>query len=187
MIKICFLGAGSTIFARRLLSDIFSLLELAEVSISLFDIDPMRLATSEIVACTLAKESKVATTISSTTDRRAALDGADYAIGMFQVAGYKPGTVVDFEIPKNYGLRQTIADTMGIGGVHAGPTDNPRAPGYVPRYGTSVSGGYISQPRQSDGDELLGYQQGEQNQDGGIMSQCPGNGRTASADDGCAH
>ena len=117
MVKICFLGAGSTIFARRLLSDILSLPELGEVSISLFDIDPMRLATSEIVACTLAKESQVATTIFCTTDRRAALDGADYAIGMFQVAGYKPGTVVDFEIPKKYGLRQTIADTLGIGGI----------------------------------------------------------------------
>jgi alpha-galactosidase len=117
MVKICFLGAGSTIFARRLLSDILGLPELAEVSISLFDIDPVRLATSEIVARTLAKESQVATTISCTTDRRAALDRADYAIGMFQVAGYKPGTVVDFEIPKKYGLRQTIADTLGVGGI----------------------------------------------------------------------
>lgn len=117
MVKICFLGAGSTIFARRLLGDILNLPELAEVSISLFDIDPARLATSEIVARALAKEAQVATTISCTTDRRTALDGANYAIGMFQVAGYKPGTVVDFEIPKKYGLRQTIADTLGIGGI----------------------------------------------------------------------
>jgi alpha-galactosidase len=117
MVKICFLGAGSTIFARRLLGDILSLPDLGEVSISLFDIDPVRLATSEIVARNLAQEAKVFTTIFCTTDRRAALDGADYAIGMFQVAGYKPGTVIDFEIPKNYGLRQTIADTLGIGGI----------------------------------------------------------------------
>jgi alpha-galactosidase len=117
MVKVCFLGAGSTIFARRLLGDIFSLPELSEVSVSLFDIDPVRLATSEIVARELAQGAQVAVTISCTTDRRAALEGADYAIGMFQVAGYKPGTVVDFEIPKKYGLRQTIADTLGIGGV----------------------------------------------------------------------
>jgi alpha-galactosidase len=117
MAKICFLGAGSTIFARRLLGDIFSLPELAEVSISLFDIDPVRLATSDFVASTLAHEAQVPATISCTTDRRAALDGADYAIGMFQVGGYKPGTLVDFEIPKKYGLRQTIADTLGVGGI----------------------------------------------------------------------
>ncbi|MCK4472510.1 MAG: alpha-glucosidase/alpha-galactosidase, partial [Anaerolineae bacterium] len=56
----------------------------------------------------------------ATTDRRVALDGADYAISMFQVAGYKPGTVIDFEIPRRYGLRQTIADTLGIGGIMRG-------------------------------------------------------------------
>ena len=55
--------------------------------------------------------------IEVTTDRKRALDGADYVISMFQVAGYKPGTVTDFEIPKKYGLRQTIADTLGIGGI----------------------------------------------------------------------
>jgi alpha-galactosidase len=59
-------------------------------------------------------------TIEATTDRRRALDGADYAICMIQVAGYKPGTVIDFEIPKKYGLRQTIADTLGIGGIMRG-------------------------------------------------------------------
>ena len=58
--------------------------------------------------------------IETTTDRRQALDGADYAISMFQIAGYKPGTVIDFEIPKKYGLRQTIADTLGIGGIMRG-------------------------------------------------------------------
>jgi alpha-galactosidase len=55
--------------------------------------------------------------IEATLDRRRALDGADYAISMFQIGGYKPGTVTDFEIPKKYGLRQTIADTLGIGGI----------------------------------------------------------------------
>lgn len=117
MVKICFLGAGSTIFAKRLLSDILSFPELSEVSISLFDIDEERLATSETVARKLSYATHAGASIFSTTNRREALDGANYAIGMFQVAGYKPGTVVDFEIPKKYCLRQTIADTLGIGGI----------------------------------------------------------------------
>ena len=120
MPKITFIGAGSTVFARNLLGDILSFPELAEAHISLFDIDAARLATSEIVARKLAEELDAHPTVEATTDRRAALDGADYAICMIQVAGYKPGTVVDFEIPKRYGLRQTIADTLGIGGIMRG-------------------------------------------------------------------
>jgi len=117
MPKITFIGAGSTVFAKNLMGDILSFPELANATLSLFDIDAERLRTSEIVAHRVAEALKVKPTITATTDRRAALDGADYAIAMIQVAGYKPGTVVDFEIPKKYGLRQTIADTMGIGGI----------------------------------------------------------------------
>jgi alpha-galactosidase len=94
--------------------------ELAGSDISLFDIDAQRLRTSEVVAHRVAETVKAQPKITATTDRRAALDGADYAIAMIQVAGYKPGTVVDFEIPKKYGLRQTIADTLGIGGIMRG-------------------------------------------------------------------
>src|SRR5215216_1491250 len=120
MAKIAFIGAGSTVFARNLLNDIFSFPELGESTISLFDIDKERLKTSEIVARNVAKAAKASPTIEATTDRRQALDGADYAISMFQVGGYKPSTVIDFEIPKKYGLRQTIADTLGIGGIMRG-------------------------------------------------------------------
>jgi alpha-galactosidase len=120
MPKIAFVGAGSTIFAKNLMGDILSFPELADSTISLFDIDPARLHTSEIVAHKIAEALDIHPTIETTTDRRAALDGADYAITMFQIAGYKPGTVVDFEIPKKYGLRQTIADTLGIGGIMRG-------------------------------------------------------------------
>jgi alpha-galactosidase len=120
MPKITLIGAGSTVFAKNLLSDILSFPELAGSQISLFDIDAERLATSEIVARKLAAELNAHPTIDATTDRRRALDGADYAIAMIQVAGYKPGTVVDFEVPKRYGLRQTIADTLGIGGIMRG-------------------------------------------------------------------
>jgi len=115
--KITFIGAGSTIFAKRLLVDILGFPALANAIISLHDIDEERLCTSEIVARKVAQALDAHPTIEATTDRRAALDGADYAICMIQVAGYKPGTVVDFEIPKKYGLRQTIADTLGIGGI----------------------------------------------------------------------
>ena len=120
MPKITFIGAGSTVFAKNLMGDILSYPELAEATISLHDIDEERLRTSVIVANKVAETLGVKPTIEATTDRRAALDGADYAISMIQVGGYKPGTVIDFEIPKKYGLRQTIADTLGIGGILRG-------------------------------------------------------------------
>ncbi len=120
MPKITFIGAGSTVFARNLLGDIFSFPELSGSTISLFDIDADRLRVSERVAQALSTSLDAGARIEATTDRRQALDGADYAINMIQVAGYKPGTVIDFEIPKKYGLRQTIADTMGIGGIMRG-------------------------------------------------------------------
>jgi len=120
MPKITFIGAGSTVFAKTLMGDILSFPELADCTISLHDIDEARLHTSEIVAHKVAQAVDASPIIEATTDRRAALDGADYAIGMFQVAGYEPGTVTDFEIPKKYGLRQTIADTLGIGGIMRG-------------------------------------------------------------------
>ena len=120
MTKITFIGAGSTVFAKNLLGDILSFPELADSTISLMDIDPVRLQTSEIVAHKAADFFEAKPKIEATLDRRQALDGADYAISMFQVGGYKPSTVVDFEIPKKYGLRQTIADTLGIGGIMRG-------------------------------------------------------------------
>ncbi len=120
MAKITFVGAGSTVFAKNLLGDILSLPELAGSTIALHDIDQVRLDTSEIVAHKTAAAVGAKPVIESTTDRRAALDGADYVITMFQVGGYEPATVVDFEIPKQFGLEQTIADTLGIGGIMRG-------------------------------------------------------------------
>ncbi len=120
MPKITLIGAGSTVFARNLMGDILSFPELADCSLSLHDIDLERLRTSEIVAHKVAGTLNAHPAIEATTDRRAALDGADYAISMFQVGGYEPSTVIDFEVPKKYGLRQTIADTLGIGGIMRG-------------------------------------------------------------------
>ena len=117
MPKIAFIGAGSTVFAKNLMGDILGFPELADATISLMDIDGERLKTSKVVAHKVAKALNANPTIEATTNRREALKGADYVICMIQVAGYKPGTVIDFEIPKKYGLRQTIADTLGIGGI----------------------------------------------------------------------
>lgn len=120
MPKITLIGAGSTVFAKTLLGDILSFPELAESTISLYDINAQRLRTSEIAAHKVAKFLNVRPSIEATIDRRAALDGTDYAITMFQVGGYEPGTVIDFEVPKKYNLRQTIGDTLGIGGIMRG-------------------------------------------------------------------
>jgi alpha-galactosidase len=115
--KITFIGAGSTVFAKKLIGDILSFRELADFTICLYDIDENRLTSSEIVSKRIASTLGAPSKIEVTTDRSRALDGATYAINMIQVGGYRPCTVTDFEIPKRYGLRQTIADTLGIGGI----------------------------------------------------------------------
>src|SRR4051812_1271745 len=111
------IGAGSVVFAKNLLGDILSYPELDGCEIALMDIDPERLRVAEIVAHRVADAAGAQPTIVATTDRCRALDGADYAVNMIQVGGYKPSTMIDFEIPKKYGLRQTIGDTLGIGGI----------------------------------------------------------------------
>jgi alpha-galactosidase len=114
--KIALIGAGSTVFAKNLLGDILSFPELANADIRLFDINQERLDVTEQVAQAVGARPSV----SATTERDRALDGADFVINMIQVGGYQPATVTDFEVPKKYGLRQTIADTLGIGGIMRG-------------------------------------------------------------------
>jgi alpha-galactosidase len=116
MARIAFVGAGSVVFTKNLLADILSLPELRDVEIALHDIDADRLATAAAMAGYVARERGAAPSISAHLDRRAALDGAGYVINMVQVGGHE-ATQLDFEIPARYGLRQTIADTLGIGGV----------------------------------------------------------------------
>jgi alpha-galactosidase len=121
MPKVVFIGAGSTVFARNLTVDLLGFEALRDdVELVLMDIDEERLRTSETVAHRVAEHFGSRAAISSTTDRRAALEGADYVVTMMQVGGYKPATVTDFEVPKRYGLRQTIADTLGVGGIMRG-------------------------------------------------------------------
>jgi len=121
MIRITLIGAGSTVFAKRLVGDILLTPELGSgVEIMLHDIDTERLKTSEIVTRRLAESLGLEISIQASTDRRAMLKGSNYVILMMQVGGYHPATVTDFEIPKKYGLRQTIADTLGVGGIMRG-------------------------------------------------------------------
>ncbi|MEM9606257.1 MAG: alpha-glucosidase/alpha-galactosidase [Actinomycetota bacterium] len=120
MTKIAFIGAGSTVFAKNLLGDILSYPELSDAVIALHDIDDTRLRTSELVAGKTAAAVGAMPTIEATTDRRRAVDGADHVITMFQIGGYEPSTVIDFDVPKRFGLDQTIADTLGVGGIMRG-------------------------------------------------------------------
>ena len=120
MPKITFIGAGSTIFLRHLLGDAVLMPSLSNAEIALMDIDEQRLAESELVARRVVETLKAGASVTATTSRREALDGADFVIVSVQIGGYKPCTVTDFEIPKKYGLRQTIADTLGIGGIMRG-------------------------------------------------------------------
>lgn len=118
MAKICLIGAGSTVFAQNILGDILSNPELADSEIALFDIDAERLSTSEIMTTRIGSTLGLKNLrVRATTNRREALRDADFVILMMQIGGYKPATVIDFEIPKQFGLRQTIADTLGIGGI----------------------------------------------------------------------
>ncbi|MEF2277258.1 alpha-glucosidase/alpha-galactosidase [Deinococcus sp. YIM 134068] len=115
--RIAMIGAGSTVFAKNLLGDILGFPELADADVRLFDINQERLDVTEQVAGRVARAVGARPTVTATTDRERALDGADFVINMIQVGGYKPATVTDFEVPKRYGLRQTIADTLGVGGI----------------------------------------------------------------------
>jgi alpha-galactosidase len=114
--KVAFIGAGSVEFTRLLIGDLLGYPELRGVTLSLHDIDEERLATAAEVARVTAGEAGAEPAIEAHGDRRRALEGADYAINMIQVGGHA-ATVLDHEIPARYGLRQTIGDTLGIGGI----------------------------------------------------------------------
>jgi len=117
MTKIALVGAGSVVFAKNLIGDILSFPELADAHIALMDIDALRLHTAERMTRKVAAALHATPTITTHAQRRGALANADYVINTIQVGGYRPSTVIDFEVPKRHNLRQTIADTLGIGGI----------------------------------------------------------------------
>lgn len=121
MVKITFMGAGSTVFARNVLGDCMCTPSLCNAEIALYDIDENRLRDSEIILSAINKNvnqgrAKIKTYL-GIENRKEALRGATFVINAIQVGGYDPCTITDFEIPKKYGLRQTIGDTLGIGGI----------------------------------------------------------------------
>ena len=120
MPKITFMGAGSTVFAKNVLGDSMMTPALAESTIALYDIDKTRLDESEMMLQAINRNNGSKARIEKylgVENRKAALRGANYVVNAIQVGGYDPCTITDFEIPKKYGLRQTIADTLGVGGV----------------------------------------------------------------------
>lgn len=120
MLKITFLGAGSTVFARSVLGDCMSSQALRECEIALYDIDAQRLKESQKILSAINKGKGGYSKISSYAgleNLEKALKGATFVVNAIQVGGYDPATIADFEIPKKYGLRQTIGDTLGIGGI----------------------------------------------------------------------
>ncbi len=120
MLKITFMGAGSTVFARNVIGDCMCSETLREAEFALYDIDGQRLQESaEILGAmneTLGGRSKI-TTFLGVENRKEALRGATFVVNAIQVGLYDPCTIIDFEVPKKYGLRQTIGDTLGIGGI----------------------------------------------------------------------
>ncbi len=120
MTTVTFIGAGSTVFAKNLAGDILSRDSMRDATIRLMDINPQRLEESEIVVGKMAATLGGGAKVETYTDQRRALDGADFVVVCFQIGGYDPCTVTDFEVPKTFGLRQTIADTLGIGGIMRG-------------------------------------------------------------------
>jgi alpha-galactosidase len=114
--KISFIGAGSVVFTKNLLGDILARPALRDVEIALHDIDDDRLATAEAMAQWVARERDAKPRITAHRERRAAVDGSDFVLNMVQIGGHD-ATLRDFEIPARHGLRQTIADTLGVGGI----------------------------------------------------------------------
>ena len=117
MTRIAFIGAGSTVFTRNLVADVLRMPELREsTTFALMDIDEQRLRTSERVVRELGRALGVDAQVEATLDQRAALEGTDYVVTSFQIGGLE-ATKLDFDVPKQFGVRQTIADTLGVGGI----------------------------------------------------------------------
>lgn len=118
--KITFIGAGSTVFMKNIVGDVLLREALSSAHIALMDINPARLSESEIVAKKIISTLGVSATVSTHQNQLEALAGSDFVVSTFQIGGYDPCTITDFEVPKKYGLRQTIADSVGVGGIMRG-------------------------------------------------------------------
>ena len=120
MVKLTIIGAGSAVFTKNIFTDLMFIDEFKKMDIALVDIDEKRLKISHELLDVIAKKLNATPNIKSYTDRKEALVSSDFIQSTIQVGGYKPSTVIDFDIPKQFGLKQTIADTLGIGGIMRG-------------------------------------------------------------------
>ncbi|WP_299483931.1 alpha-glucosidase/alpha-galactosidase [uncultured Roseibium sp.] len=118
--KITFIGAGSTVFAKNIIGDCLLRPALANAHFALMDINSERLRESERVVSKMITSLGTRATVSCHSNQKEALENSDFVVVAFQIGGYEPCTVTDFEIPKKFGLRQTIGDTLGIGGIMRG-------------------------------------------------------------------
>jgi alpha-galactosidase len=119
MTTVCFVGAGSAVFTRQLLRDLLSFTVLGPLSLVMHDSDPRRLELAEGLGRIAIERHGSDATVRADADRRRALTGADFVVNAVNIGGHA-ATVTDFDIPARYGLRQTIADTLGVGGVFRG-------------------------------------------------------------------
>ena len=120
MTKLTIIGAGSTVFTKNIVIDLLNIEKFKSLEIALMDINEKRLEKTYEILELISKKVNASPKITKHTNRREALKNADFVQTTIQVGGYKPATITDFEIPKKYGLRQTIADTLGIGGIMRG-------------------------------------------------------------------
>jgi len=120
MTKLTIIGAGSAVFTKNIVADLLSLDVFKNMEISLQDINPVRLKASHELLKVISHKLNASPKITSHTDRKKSLAGSDFVQTTIQVGGYKPATIIDFEIPREFGLKQTIADTLGIGGIMRG-------------------------------------------------------------------
>ncbi len=120
MTKLTIIGAGSAVFTKNIFTDLMFIDDFKKMDIALVDIDEKRLKISHELLDVIAKKLNASPNIKSYTNRKEALSGSDFVQSTIQVGGYKPSTVIDFDIPNQFGLKQTIADTLGIGGIMRG-------------------------------------------------------------------
>ncbi len=143
MVKVAFIGAGSVEFTRNVVTDLCSFQELkGDVVLSLHDIDAERLGYAETMARRISEQARAGAAVTASLDRLSAIDGANYVVNEIQVGGY-PATRTDFEIPAQYGVRQTIADTLGIGGIFRGIRTIPVLVGIGADMAKACPGAYL--------------------------------------------
>ena len=120
MTKLTIIGAGSTVFTKNIVVDLLTIEKFKSIEIALVDIDQKKLDKTFELLKLISKKINVNPILTKHNNRKEALINSDFVQTTIQVGGYDPSTIIDFEIPKKYGLQQTIADTLGIGGIMRG-------------------------------------------------------------------